>query len=185
MSQSEFFGRSAATRCFSVRAGPRPRCFSCGQGRAAPLLLFVRAVQLFLSFRGNRPLAVPGGWTSPPHCELRTILQTDLFRYRFFRANGFYTLEPHKLIFYRTFAAQSFIRHLCIRKAGTFLSIHFSIFFSRNDVSGQCLRGAEGESSPQSPPAGAFLQKITLMLPSQKKKLGYYLFLKVLFWCKG
>ena len=31
--------------------------------------------------------------------------------------------------------------------------------FSRNDVSGQCLRGAEGESSPQSPPAGAFLLK--------------------------
>ena len=31
--------------------------------------------------------------------------------------------------------------------------------FSRNDVTGQCLRGAEGESSPQSPPAGAFLQK--------------------------
>ena len=39
------------------------------------------------------------------------------------------------------------------------MSIHFSIFFSRNDVSGQCLRGAEGESSPQSPPAGAFLLK--------------------------
>ena len=63
------------------------------------------------------------------------------------------------LIFYRTFAAQRFVRHLCISKAGTFLSIHFSIFFSRKDVSGQCLRGAEGESSPQSPPAGAFLKK--------------------------
>ena len=63
------------------------------------------------------------------------------------------------LIFYRTFAAQRFVRHLCISKAGTFLSIHFSIFFSRNDISGQCLRGAEGESSPQSPPAGAFLLK--------------------------
>ena len=31
--------------------------------------------------------------------------------------------------------------------------------FSRNDVTGQCLRVAEGESSPQSPPAGAFLLK--------------------------
>ena len=102
---------------------------------------------------------MPGGWTSPPHCELRTILQTDLFRYRFFRANGFYTLEPHKLIFYRTFAAQRFVRHICISKAGTFLSIHFSIFFSRNDISGQRFRGAEGESSPQSPPAGALLLK--------------------------
>merc|ERR1711904_244153 len=57
----------------------------------------------------------------------------------------------------RTFAAQRFVRHLCISKAVTFLSIHSSIFFSRNDISGQCLRGAEGESSPQSPPAGAFL----------------------------
>ena len=55
MSPFEFFGRSAATRCFSVRAVQLPRCFSCGQGRAAPLLLFVRAVQLFLPFRGNRP----------------------------------------------------------------------------------------------------------------------------------
>ena len=51
----EFFGRSAAIRCFSVRAVQLPRCFSCGQGRAAPLLLFVRAVQLFSTFRGNRP----------------------------------------------------------------------------------------------------------------------------------
>ena len=36
--------------------------------------------------------------------------------------------------------------------------------FSRNDVTGQCLRGAECESSPQSPPAGAFLQKIIVPL---------------------
>ena len=35
MSLSEFFGRSAATRCFSVRAVQLPRCFSCGQGSAA------------------------------------------------------------------------------------------------------------------------------------------------------
>ena len=33
------------------------------------------------------------------------------------------------LIFYRLFAAQRFVRHLCIRKAGTFLSIHLSNFF--------------------------------------------------------
>ena len=31
----EFFGRSAAIRCFSVRAVQLPRCFSCGQGSAA------------------------------------------------------------------------------------------------------------------------------------------------------
>ena len=35
MSPFEFFGRSAATRCFSVRAVQLPRCFSCGQGSAA------------------------------------------------------------------------------------------------------------------------------------------------------
>ena len=98
MSLSEFFERSAATRCFSVRAVQLTRCFSCfscGQGRAAPLLLFVRAVPLFLPFRGNRPLAVPGGWTSPPLCELRTILQTDIFRHRVFRVIGLCTLGPH------------------------------------------------------------------------------------------
>ena len=77
------------------------------------------------------------------------------------------------LIFYRIFAAQRFVRHLCISKAGTFLSIHFSIFFSRNDVSGQCLRGAEGESSPQSPPAGAFLLK--KKRKKRKKKKTKYL----------
>ena len=31
----EFFGRSAAIRCFSVRAVQLPRCFSYGQGSAA------------------------------------------------------------------------------------------------------------------------------------------------------
>ena len=66
--------------------------------------------------------------------------------------------QQPKMIFW-TFAEQKFRQHFCLSKAGTFLSIHFSIFFSRNDVSGQCLRGAEGESSPQSPPAGAFLLK--------------------------
>ncbi len=121
----EFFGRSAAIRCFSVRAVQLPRCFSCGQGRAAPLLLFVRAVQLFLSFRGNRPLAVPGGWTSPPHCELRTILQTDLFRHRFFRANGFCTLEPHSFSplpaeFPVILAAQLLFVFLCYAKNSLF-----------------------------------------------------------------
>ena len=73
-------------------------------------------------------------------------------------------------LFYRTFAAQRFVRHLCISKAGTFLSIHFSIFFSRKDVSGQCLRGAEGESSPQSPPAGAFLLKKRKKKKTRKEK---------------
>ena len=45
-------------------------------------------------------------------------------------------------------------------KAGNFLFtyVFFStIFFSRNDVSGQRFREAEGEASPQSPPAGALL----------------------------
>ena len=82
---------------------------------------------------------------------------SPLFSLRFFLLVALF--HSDMLIFYRTFAAQRFVRHLCISKAGTFLSIHFSIFFSRNDISGQCLRGAEGESSPQSPPAGALLLK--------------------------
>merc|ERR1711904_395738 len=41
------------------------------------------------------------------------------------------SLPLRYVFFYRTFAAQRFVRHLCISKAGTFLSIHFSIFFSR------------------------------------------------------
>ena len=96
--------------------------------------------------------------TAPRHSERRTLffdLPSLLFAIILIVA----LFRSDKLIFYRTFAAQRFVRHLCISKAGTFLSIHFSIFFSRNDVSGQCLRGAEGESSPQSPPAGAFLHK--------------------------
>ena len=47
-------------------------------------------------------------------------------------------------------------------KAGNvlFTYVFFStIFFSRNDVSGQRFREAEGEASPQSPPAGALLLK--------------------------
>ena len=54
-------------------------------------------------------------------------------------------------------------------KAGNFLFtyVFFStIFFSRNDVSGQRFREAEGEASPQSPPAGA------LLLKKKKKKGG-------------
>ena len=61
------------------------------------------------------------------------------------------------------FAAQRFSRPNCITAGQNnirdlFVYPLFHIF-SRNDVSGQCLRGAEGESSPQSPPAGAFLLK--------------------------
>ena len=44
-------------------------------------------------------------------------------------------------------------------RQGPFCPFTFPIFFSRNDISGQCLRGAEGESYPQSPPAGALLLK--------------------------
>ena len=54
-------------------------------------------------------------------------------------------------------------------KAGNFLFtyVFFStIFFSRNDVSGQRFREAEGEASPQSPPAGALL----LLLQKKEKK---------------
>ena len=65
------------------RAGQLPCCFSSGQCRLSCL------------FGATGTLAVPGGWTSPPHCELRTILQTVIFRHRFFRVNGLCTLGPH------------------------------------------------------------------------------------------
>ena len=77
--------------------------------------------------------------TAPRHCERRTIffdlpslLSAIILLVALFHSD--------MLIFYRTFAAQRFVRHICISKAGTFLSIHFSIFFSRNDVSGQKKR---------------------------------------------
>ena len=83
-SQSGQCSSHAAFLAFLVgRAGQLPCCFSSGQCRFSCL------------FGATGTLGVPGGWTSPPHCELRTILQTDLFRHRFFRANGFCTLEPH------------------------------------------------------------------------------------------
>ena len=53
-------------------------------------------------------------------------------------------------------------RHLRIKKYFHFsLSafLFFLIFFSRNDVSRKRFREAEGEASPQSPSAGAFLLK--------------------------
>ena len=40
--------------------------------------------------------SVPGGWTSPPLCELRTSLPTDIFRHRVFRVIGLCTLGPHR-----------------------------------------------------------------------------------------
>ena len=33
-------------------------------------------------FGATGPLSVPGGWTSPPLCELRTSLPTDIERFR-------------------------------------------------------------------------------------------------------
>ena len=141
VSPFEFFGRSAATRCFSVRAVQLPRCFSCGQGRAAPLLLFVRAVQFFLPFRGNRPLAVPGGWTSPPHCELRTILLTALFRYRSFSANDFFTQLSWFFFLLNFCSAEIYTTFL--HKKGWDLFVHCEEFaslfqtFSRNDLPGE------------------------------------------------
>ena len=55
-----------------------------------------------------------------------------------------------------------------LHQQGRDLFVHslFNIFFSRNDIFNQRFRGAEGESSPQSPPAGAFLLK-------KKKKIKF------------
>ena len=44
-------------------------------------------------------------------------------------------------------------------RQGPFCPFTFQYFFSRNDVFNQRFRGAEGESYPQSPPAGALLLK--------------------------
>merc|ERR1712078_514121 len=49
-------------------------------------------------------------------------------------------------------------------RQGPFCPFTFQYFFSRNDVFNQRFRGAEGESYPQSPPAGA------LLLKKEKKK---------------
>ena len=72
------------------------------------------------------------------------------------------SLTPRQADIYGIFfAAQRCLRRFCM-KAGNFLFtyVFFStIFFSRNDVSGQRFREAEGEASPQSPPAGALLLK--------------------------
>ena len=44
---------------------------------------FVKFCEIFVNFGATGPFAVPGGWTSPPHCELRTILPTTKFRQTF------------------------------------------------------------------------------------------------------
>ena len=68
-------GQCSSHAAFLVgRAGQLPCCFSSGQCSFSCL------------FGATGTLAVPGGWTSPPHCELRTILQTDIFRHRFFQS---------------------------------------------------------------------------------------------------
>ena len=68
--------------------------------------------------------------------------------------------HPGKLIFTAFFfcSAEMFTTFLHEGRELLFTYVFFStIFFSRNDVSGQRFREAEGEASPQSPPAGALL----------------------------
>merc|ERR1712164_190911 len=66
--------------------------------------------------------------TAPRHSKRRTLF-FDLP----FLISAILLLVPlfhsDMLIFFRIFAAQRFVRHLCISKAGTFLSIHFSTCF--------------------------------------------------------
>ena len=76
-------GQCSSHAAFLVgRAGQLPCCFSSGQCYFSCL------------FGATGTLSVPGGWTSPPLCELRTILQTDIFRHRVFRVVGLCTLVP-------------------------------------------------------------------------------------------
>ena len=101
----------------------------------------------FVSFQNNL-------LTTPPSLEpVSRIL-------RFLWTNVRFSHKPRKNK--RTF--RSLLFH--VNGPGTRCSLFSRIFFnfSRNDVTGQCLRVAEGQSSPQSPPAGAFLLK-------KKKKL--------------
>ena len=85
MSPFEFFGRSAATRCFSVRAVQLPRCFSCGQGSAA-----------FRSFSGQQASrrCQVGGRHLPTVSYGQSYKQTYSDT-GFSRANGLCTLGPH------------------------------------------------------------------------------------------
>ena len=58
-------GQCSSHAAFLVgRAGQLPCCFSSGQCSFSCL------------FGATGTLAVPGGWTSPPHCELRTTITT-------------------------------------------------------------------------------------------------------------
>ena len=76
-------GQCSSHAAFLVgRAGQLPGCFSSGQCSFSCL------------FGATGPLSVPGGWTSPPLCELRTILPTDIFRQRVLWVIGLCTLGP-------------------------------------------------------------------------------------------
>ena len=92
-------GQCSSHAAFLVgKAGQLPGCFSSGQSSFS------------LLFGATGPLSVPGGWTSPPLCELRTILQTDIFRHRVFRVVGLCTLVPH--CFFPHSARQTFQQFL-------------------------------------------------------------------------
>ena len=76
-------GQCSSHAAFLVgRAGQLPCCFSSGQCYFSCL------------FGATGTLSVPGGWTSPPLCELRTSLPTDIFRHRVFRVIGLCILGP-------------------------------------------------------------------------------------------
>ena len=76
-------GQCSSHAAFLVgRAGQLPCCFSSGKCNFSCL------------FGATGPLSVPGGWTSPPLCELRTSLPTDIFRLRVFRVFGLCIFGP-------------------------------------------------------------------------------------------
>ena len=109
-------GQCSSHAAFLVgRAGQLPCCFSSGQ------------CSIFCLFGATGTLAVPGGWTSPPHCELRTILPTTIFCHRFFRVNGLCTLGPHSFLPHSVWqpypiilAAQLLLVFLCYAKNSLF-----------------------------------------------------------------
>ena len=127
-----------------------PLPFRSGPRSSSPLK---RATDILLLIFLLRP-------SSPPQRATDSLPLSSFFISLAFYHVAFF--HPGKLIFTAFFfAAQRCLRRFCM-KAGNFLFtyVFFStIFFSRNDVSGQRFREAEGEASPQSPPAGALLLK--------------------------
>ena len=93
VSPFEFFGRSAATRCFSVRAVQLPRCLWAGQGSF--LAAFRKGSAAFLAFSGQQASrrCQVGGRHLPTVSYGQSNIQTHTDT-GFYRVNGLRTFGP-------------------------------------------------------------------------------------------